>query len=188
MVDPIPVGSPLLAEDLAEWEAAIDNTHTLSVVGGSLVKARTTNSSTVASTTALASDAVLTYAGVPAGTFLAEVHPRWTSSGGGTTADFKAAFAMPTGGLIYGATFMAMATGTTTFSGDPDMGSTGGTTASGTSIGARGSVGGSIHGRISGVMVLPNSGTVAFQWGPNTSTAETLRLDLGSWMRLTRLA
>lgn len=179
-------GARLKAEKTDAFLDQIEQMHTLDVIGGSLVKARTTDSATRASTTSFASDTVLTYSSVPAGTYLFEAHPRWLA--GGNTPDIKLALAMPTGGTILGSTFLSQSTTATTAVGSLDQGSNAGATASGVSIGGRGATTVELHGISSGVMVLPNAGTVALQWAPVTSDVATLKVDAGSWMRLTRIA
>jgi hypothetical protein len=186
VVSVIPAGSRLLAEDLLPWSTAINDTHTLSLLGGSVVKLRTTDSATRSLTTTFASDTVLTYAGVPAGTYLVECDLRWTATG--ANPDIKIAFVMPSGGTVIGSTFRAQPTTATGAVGTIDTGFNAGPVGSGSSLGGRGSFAGALSGNSSGAMVLTNSGTVALQWAPNTSDAATLRLDAGSWMRLTRIA
>jgi hypothetical protein len=179
-------GARFTAEKADDFLDDIEQMHTLDMIGGSLIKARTTDSATRNNTTTFASDTVLTYSNVPAGTYLVEASPRWIASG--NTPDIKLALAMPTGGTILGSTFLSQATTATTAVGSLDQGSNAGATASGVSIGGRGATTVELHGFVSGVMVLPNAGTVALQWAPVTSDAATLKVDAGSWMRLTRLS
>jgi hypothetical protein len=164
----------------------IEDVHTLDVIGASLIKARTTDSSTITADTTFTDDTILTFSDVPAGTYLAEAHPRWIASG--NTPDIKVAFTMPSGGTILGASFLSQATTATTAVGSLDQGANAGATASGVSLGGRGATTIELHGIISGVMVLTTSGTVALQWAQNTSDAATLKVDAGSWMRLTRIS
>lgn len=179
-------GRRIRAEDEDSIGDQIEQMHTLTVIGGSLTKIRTSDSATRASTTTFASDGVLTFSSVPAGTYLFEVHIRWTA--GGTNPDIKIAYSMPSGGEVRGATFRAQGTGASAGAGSVDTGSNNIAIGSGGSLGGRGSISGALHGDSSGCMVLTTAGTVALQWAPNSSDAQTLKLDAGSWMRLTRIS
>lgn len=185
MVSSIPAGSRLLAEDLLPWSTAINDMHTLNTVGASLVKARTSNASSIANDATLNDDTVLTFTSVPIGTYHCEYGLNWTSNG--TSADIQIGWTMPSGGVIRGSTFFAQPTTATASVGNFDTGYNNVDLGSGSAIASRGAIGGVMAGFGYGLIILTTAGTVTLSWAQATSNANTLFIAAGSWMRLTRL-
>jgi hypothetical protein len=174
MVDPIPAGSRLLAEDLSPWGTAIN----AALSGGVKVK---TSDTTRNSTTTFADDPHLAGIAVAANTnYAVECSFVYNSA---ATPDFKYQFTVPSGTTFRGFTLLYHPSGVTvpaTMNWIDCNSLTGGVTGMN---GAAADVRCVVRGSIS---VGSTAGTMAFQWAQDISNAGNTIVRQGSWLEVLR--